>query len=74
MLAEVMRLKDGIAVAGSHGKTTTTSLVAHVLNAAGLDPTSIIGGTAAARLAGLFLGKADLPSALGAREVVGERE
>jgi UDP-N-acetylmuramate--alanine ligase len=44
MLAEVMRLKDGIAVAGSHGKTTTTSLVAHVLAAAGLDPTAVIGG------------------------------
>jgi len=44
MLAEVMRLKDGIAVAGSHGKTTTTSLIAHVLHSAGLDPTAVIGG------------------------------
>jgi UDP-N-acetylmuramate--alanine ligase len=44
MLAEVMRLKEGIAVAGSHGKTTTTSLVAHVLAVAGLDPTAVIGG------------------------------
>jgi UDP-N-acetylmuramate--alanine ligase len=44
MLAEVMRLKDGIAVAGSHGKTTTTSLIAHVLGAAGLDPTAVVGG------------------------------
>lgn len=44
MLAEVMRLKDGIAVAGSHGKTTTTSFIAHVLSAAGLDPTAVIGG------------------------------
>jgi UDP-N-acetylmuramate--alanine ligase len=44
MLAELMRLKDGIAVAGSHGKTTTTSLVAHVLDSAGLDPTAVIGG------------------------------
>ncbi len=44
MLAEVMRLKDGIAVAGSHGKTTTTSMIAHVLDAAGLDPTAVIGG------------------------------
>jgi UDP-N-acetylmuramate--alanine ligase len=44
MLAEVMRLKDGIAVAGSHGKTTTTSLIAHVLYTAGLDPTAVIGG------------------------------
>ena len=44
MLAEIMRLKQGIAVAGSHGKTTTTSLIAHVLDAAGLDPTVIVGG------------------------------
>jgi UDP-N-acetylmuramate--alanine ligase len=39
-----MRLKDGVAVAGTHGKTTTTSLVAHILGEAGLDPTAIIGG------------------------------
>ena len=44
MLAELMRLKDGIAVAGSHGKTTTTSLIAHVLDSAGLDPTAVVGG------------------------------
>jgi UDP-N-acetylmuramate--alanine ligase len=44
MLAELMRLQDGIAIAGSHGKTTTTSLVATVLRAAELDPTVIIGG------------------------------
>ncbi|MBK8169998.1 MAG: UDP-N-acetylmuramate--L-alanine ligase [Sandaracinaceae bacterium] len=44
MLAELMRLKEGIAIAGSHGKTTTTSLVATVLRHAGLDPTVIIGG------------------------------
>jgi len=44
MLAEVMRLQEGVAVAGTHGKTTTTSLVAHVLDAAGLDPTAVIGG------------------------------
>ncbi|HXV36499.1 MAG TPA: UDP-N-acetylmuramate--L-alanine ligase [Myxococcota bacterium] len=44
MLAEVMRLKNGIAIAGSHGKTTTTSFIAHVLDAVGLDPTAIIGG------------------------------
>ncbi len=44
MLAELMRLKHGIAVAGSHGKTTTTSLVAAVLAAGNLDPTVIVGG------------------------------
>jgi UDP-N-acetylmuramate--alanine ligase len=44
MLAELMRLKQGIAIAGSHGKTTTTSLVASVLAAGGLDPTFVIGG------------------------------
>ena len=44
MLAELMRLKYGIAIAGSHGKTTTTSLVATVLSAAHLDPTVVIGG------------------------------
>jgi len=44
MLAELMRLQDGIAIAGSHGKTTTTSLVATVLCAAELDPTVIVGG------------------------------
>jgi UDP-N-acetylmuramate--alanine ligase len=44
MLAEVMRLKDGIAIAGSHGKTTTTSLITHVLDAVGLDPTAVVGG------------------------------
>jgi UDP-N-acetylmuramate--alanine ligase len=44
MLAELMRLKDGIAIAGSHGKTTTTSLVATVLQKAELDPTVVIGG------------------------------
>ncbi len=44
MLAELMRLKYGIAIAGSHGKTTTTSLVSTVLTAAGLDPTVVIGG------------------------------
>lgn len=44
MLAEVMRLKNGIAVGGSHGKTTTTSLIAHLLQSAGLDPTAVIGG------------------------------
>jgi len=44
MLAELMRLKYGVAIAGSHGKTTTTSMVATVLAAAGLDPTAVVGG------------------------------
>ena len=44
MLAELMRMKYGVAVAGSHGKTTTTSMVAAVLSTAGLDPTMVIGG------------------------------
>jgi UDP-N-acetylmuramate--alanine ligase len=63
MLAELMRLKDGIAVAGTHGKTTTTSLVAHVLDAAGLDPTAVIGGRVLAPGAdptGARLGRGDL--------------
>jgi len=44
MLAELMRMKQGVAVAGSHGKTTMTSLIAHGMEAAGLDPTYVIGG------------------------------
>jgi len=44
MLAELMRLKYGIAVAGAHGKTTTTSMIASVLDSAGLDPTFVVGG------------------------------
>jgi UDP-N-acetylmuramate--alanine ligase len=44
MLAELMRLKYGIAIAGMHGKTTTTSMVASVLTAGGLDPTVVVGG------------------------------
>ncbi|MGH9936167.1 MAG: Mur ligase domain-containing protein, partial [Blastocatellia bacterium] len=44
MLAELMRLKYGIAIAGSHGKTTTTSMVATALDRAGLDPTIVVGG------------------------------
>src|SRR5450755_362038 len=47
LLAELMRLKYGIAIAGSHGKTTTTSMVAAVLIHAGLDPTVMVGGRAA---------------------------
>ena len=48
LLAELMRLKYGIAVAGSHGKTTTTSMTATILNHAGLDPTVMVGGRVAA--------------------------
>ena len=44
MLAELMRLKYGIAIAGTHGKTTTTSMVAAVLGAGGFDPTVVVGG------------------------------
>ena len=59
MLAELMRLRQGIAVAGTHGKTTTTSLVASVLAEAGLDPTFVIGGrlTSAASNARLGAGE-----------------
>ena len=46
MLGELMRLKDGVAVAGSHGKTSTTTMVATILDHAGLDPTVVIGGKA----------------------------
>ena len=55
MLAELMRFKVGIAVAGTHGKTTTTSLVASILTEGGLDPTFVIGGllTSAGTNAGL---------------------
>jgi UDP-N-acetylmuramate--alanine ligase len=47
LLAELMRLKFGIAVGGSHGKTTTTSMIATILNFAGLDPTVVVGGKVA---------------------------
>jgi len=59
MLAELMRLKYGIAVAGSHGKTTTTSLVATVLKAAHLDPTVVVGGKVAELGSGARLGQSD---------------
>src|SRR5262245_30748215 len=57
MLAELMRLKYGVAVAGSHGKTTTTSMVATVLSQAGYDPTVVIGGRLAAFGSNAHLGK-----------------
>lgn len=60
MLGELMRLKHGIAIAGSHGKTTTTSLVATVLREAGLDPTVVIGGRLNALGSGATSGQGEL--------------
>jgi UDP-N-acetylmuramate--alanine ligase len=60
MLAELMRLKYAVAIAGSHGKTTTTSMVATVLNAAGLDPTAVVGGKVNVLGSNAKLGKSDL--------------
>ncbi|HEX8494534.1 MAG TPA: UDP-N-acetylmuramate--L-alanine ligase [Pyrinomonadaceae bacterium] len=61
MLAELMRLKtQTVAVAGSHGKTTTTSMVATVLGHAGLDPTFVVGGVVGAYRSNARLGKSDL--------------
>jgi UDP-N-acetylmuramate--alanine ligase len=59
MLAELMRLKQGIAIAGTHGKTTTTSLVASVLTDAGLEPTFVIGGRLNSAGANARLGQGD---------------
>ena len=59
MLAELMRMKHGIAIAGTHGKTTTTSLVASVLNQAGMDPTFVIGGRLNSAGANAKLGTGD---------------
>lgn len=60
MLAELMRLKFGVAIAGAHGKTTTTSMVANVLAQAGLDPTMVIGGKVNALGSHARLGRGDL--------------
>src|SRR5262245_46114368 len=61
MLAELMRMKPHtVAVAGSHGKTTTTSMVATVLGIAGLDPTFVVGGIVRSYLSNARLGKSDL--------------
>jgi UDP-N-acetylmuramate--alanine ligase len=60
MLAELMRFKQGIAIAGTHGKTTTTSLVAAVLGEAGLDPTCVIGGRLNSIGTNARLGKGEL--------------
>jgi UDP-N-acetylmuramate--alanine ligase len=59
MLAELMRMKQGIAIAGTHGKTTTTSLVASMLAEAGLDPTFVIGGRLNSAGANAKLGSGD---------------
>lgn len=59
MLAELMRLKQGIAIAGTHGKTTTTSLVASILAEGGIDPTFVIGGRLNAAGANARLGQGD---------------
>ena len=59
MLAELMRLKQGIAIAGTHGKTTTTSLIASVLAEAGMDPTFVIGGRLEAAGSHAKLGKGE---------------
>ncbi len=60
MLGELMRVKEGIAVAGSHGKTTTTTMIASVLARAGLDPTAVIGGKARAFGSHARLGQSEL--------------
>jgi UDP-N-acetylmuramate--alanine ligase len=60
MLGELMRVKDGIAVAGSHGKTTTTTMIAVILALAGLDPTAIIGGKARAFGSNARLGEGEV--------------
>ncbi len=59
MLAELMRLKYGVAVAGTHGKTTTTSLVGAIMTEAGLDPTVIVGGRLRVTGTGARLGRSD---------------
>ncbi|MCH9680920.1 MAG: UDP-N-acetylmuramate--L-alanine ligase, partial [Deltaproteobacteria bacterium] len=60
MLAELMRLKEGIAIAGSHGKTTTTSLVASILHAGSIDPTVVIGGKVNSFDSNARLGRSDV--------------
>jgi UDP-N-acetylmuramate--alanine ligase len=59
MLAELMRMKYGVAVAGSHGKTTTTSMVAMVLDKGGLDPTVVVGGRLGVMGSGARLGRGE---------------
>ena len=67
MLAELMRFKQGIAVAGTHGKTTTTSLVASILGEAGMDPTFVIGGTAGSGRRQRAAGHGRIPRGRGGR-------
>lgn len=59
MLAELMRMKMSVAVAGTHGKTTTTSLIGHLLRAGGLDPTVIVGGRVLGVGSNAYLGRGD---------------
>ena len=59
MLAELMRMKFSVAISGSHGKTTVTSMVAHLMERAGLDPTSVIGGRVMGANAGARLGQSE---------------
>jgi UDP-N-acetylmuramate--alanine ligase len=62
MLAEAMRGSKGIAIAGTHGKTTTTALLAHILSVAGLDPTALVGGwikRAPGQVGGAIIGRGD---------------
>jgi UDP-N-acetylmuramate--alanine ligase len=59
MLAELMRMKFSVAISGSHGKTTVTSMVAHLMERAGLDPTSVIGGRVMGADAGAKLGQSE---------------
>ncbi len=60
MLAELMRMKSSVAVAGSHGKTTVTAMIAHIAHSAGLDPTVVIGGRLSTLDASARLGTSDL--------------
>jgi UDP-N-acetylmuramate--alanine ligase len=59
MLAELMRMKFSVAISGSHGKTTVTSMVAHLMERGGLDPTSVIGGRVMGTDAGAKLGQSE---------------
>ena len=60
MLSELMRFKKGIAVAGTHGKTSTTSMIASILSSGGMDPTYVIGGRLNSTKANAKLGMGDL--------------